>query len=112
MLDECSICGGDNSTCNLTIEPLNVPTDFKLFSNHPNPFNPITIINYTLPINSEISVGIYDLNGRKVTTLVNGFKPAGYHTLHWDGSPHASGIYFVKMMTPEFTKMQKLMLVK
>jgi len=83
-----------------------------LFSNHPNPFNPITIINYTLPINSEISVGIYDLNGRKVTTLVNGFKPAGYHTLHWDGSPHASGIYFVKMMTPEFTKMQKLMLVK
>jgi hypothetical protein len=59
-----------------------------------------------------VNIIVYDLQGRIAAELVSGMKPAGHYTLNWDASAHASGIYFVKLVTPEFTKSQKLMLVK
>ena len=63
-------------------------------------------------VDATVNIIVYDLQGRIAAELVSGMKPAGHYTLKWDASDQASGIYFVKMMTPEFTKTQKLMLVK
>ena len=65
-----------------------------------------------LQLLDEHNIIIYDLQGRKTAELVNELKTAGYYTLKWDASDHASGIYFVKLMTSELTKTQKLVLVK
>ena len=69
-------------------------------------------IQFGLPVDAAVNIIIYDLQGRIAEELVSGMQTAGYYTLKWDASDQASGIYFVKMMTPEFTKTQKLMLVK
>ena len=89
-----------------------IPTEFSLERAYPNPFNPVTTIQYGLPVDAAVYIIIYDLQGRKTAELVNELKTAGYYTLKWDASDHASGIYFVKLMTSEFTKTQKLVLVK
>ena len=89
-----------------------LPKEFSLERAYPNPFNPVATIQYGLPVDATVNIIIYDLQGRKTAELVNEIKTAGYYTLKWDASYHASGIYFVKLMTSEFTKTQKLMLVK
>ena len=61
---------------------------------------------------NDVNIIVYDLQGKIAAELVSGMKPAGHYTLKWDASDQASGIYFVKMMTEEFTKTQKLILVK
>ncbi|NQU67069.1 MAG: T9SS type A sorting domain-containing protein [Candidatus Marinimicrobia bacterium] len=88
------------------------PTDYILHSAYPNPFNPVTAISYELPEAALVSLRIYDMNGREVSELVNGELSAGYHRLVWDASYQASGIYFVRMITADYTSTQKLMLVK
>ena len=94
------------------IESRLIPVEFTLTSAYPNPFNPVTTIQYGLPVDAAVNIIVYDLQGRKTAELVNELKTAGYYTLKWDASDHASGIYFVKLMTSEFTKTQKLVLVK
>jgi len=89
-----------------------LPDAFSLERAYPNPFNPVTTLQYALPEDSRVSLTIYNLQGRVVAELVNDMKTAGYHSIIWNASNHASGMYFVKLMTPEFTKSQKLMLVK
>ena len=105
------IVGNGFNTFNLSRE-IYIPEEFSLERAYPNPFNPVTTIQYGLPVDAEVNIIIYDLQGRIAAELVSGMKTAGYHSLHWDASNHSSGIYFVKMMTSEFTKTQKLMLVK
>jgi len=94
--------GNDSST----------PMDFALFQPFPNPFNPTTKIGYELPVDSQVSLVIYDMNGRVVSNLVSGHLSAGYHSVTWDASANASGLYFVKLTTPGYSATQKLMLVK
>jgi hypothetical protein len=65
---------------------------------YPNPFNPTTNISYQLIENSHVSVKVYDILGRQITTLVEGNKTAGQYTAVFDGSRYASGVYFVRMM--------------
>ena len=96
----------------ISVREVILPKEFSLERAYPNPFNPVTTISYGLPVDAEVRLIVYDLQGRIEAELTNEFKSAGYHTLHWDASNHASGIYFMKMMTTEFTKVQKLMLVK
>jgi len=99
------ILNGDN-TANL------LPEKYNLGIAYPNPFNPITTLEYDLPKNGEISLIVYNVLGREVTQLVNTFKEAGYHTVQWDASGYASGTYFVKMNSADFAQTQKIMLVK
>jgi len=80
---------------------IGVPHNFRLFQNHPNPFNPTTIISYELPVTSNVSLTIFDLLGREVAMLVDGMKEAGYYTAVFstsggNGSPFASGLYFAR----------------
>ena len=96
----------------ISVREVILPKEFSLERAYPNPFNPVTTIQYELPVDAAVNIIVYDLQGRKTAELVNELKTAGYYTLKWDASDHASGIYFVKLMTSEFTKTQKLMLVK
>ncbi|MBN1998670.1 M4 family metallopeptidase [candidate division KSB1 bacterium] len=99
-------------------EPTAQPAEFILESNFPNPFNAGTNISFTLLLNSRIHVAIYDLQGRLVRTLVDGFRAAGRHTINWQGKstggrPLASGIYFCRMEAENgFTATQKMVMVR
>ena len=89
-----------------------VPTELSLSSAYPNPFNPTTTLSFALPIESEVSLSIYNLQGRLVSTLISGNMNAGYHSVIWNADNHPSGMYFVKMVAGEYISTQKLMLVK
>jgi hypothetical protein len=71
------------------------PDDFVLFQNYPNPFNPITVINYKLPVNSHITIKVFDLMGREVVTLADEYKSAGDYNINWIADGLSSGTYFL-----------------
>jgi hypothetical protein len=81
----------------LTIETLNIPSEFVLEQNYPNPFNPTTTISYQLIANSYVSLKVYDILGREVVTLVDDVKEAGYYLATFDASHLSSGAYFVRL---------------
>jgi parallel beta-helix repeat protein len=89
-----------------------IPTKFSLSQNYPNPFNPKTIINYQLPMASDVELSIYNLLGQKVATLFNGRQMAGSHQVQWDASGFASGIYYYRIQAGEFQDVKKMVLIK
>jgi hypothetical protein len=89
-----------------------LPTKFNLTQNYPNPFNPATTINYDLPVDAIVTLKVYDLLGKEVLTLVDGFVPAGYHHVQLDGSRLSSGVYFYRMNAGTFTDVKKLLILK
>ena len=89
-----------------------IPDTYILESAYPNPFNPTTTLRFAIPVDSEVSISVYNLQGREVVSLVNGKMEAGYHTAVWNADVHSSGVYFVKMVAGEYVDTQKLMLVK
>ncbi len=99
------------------IPPVVKITRFALHPNFPNPFNPATTIEYDLPRETDLSLVIFDIQGREVRTLVNGRRPRGRHRVRWDGrdasgKPVASGIYIYQLRTPEFVHQRKMLLLK
>ncbi|MBO6524745.1 MAG: T9SS type A sorting domain-containing protein [Balneolaceae bacterium] len=90
----------------------NLPDDFELLQNYPNPFNPSTNIEFSLPIQSQVSVKIYDLLGREITTLVSGELEAGSHRYSWDAFNQSSGIYFYRLITRDQSITKKMTLIK
>lgn len=88
------------------------PTEFTLLQNYPNPFNPSTTISYTIPKTCLVSIKIYNMLGKEISTLVNEEKPAGNYVVQFDGSKVASGIYFYRMQSGNFTEVKKLVLIK
>jgi photosystem II stability/assembly factor-like uncharacterized protein len=90
------------------------PTNFLLSQNHPNPFNPSTIISYQLPIAGNVTLKVYDLLGREVATLVNEEKPAGSYNAQFtiNNVPLSSGIYFYKLQAGDFVETKKMSLIK
>ena len=89
----------------------------ELAQNEPNPFNPKTIIAFNLPQASDVRLEIYDVAGRKVTTLVDRHLTAGPYSYEWDGrNQHgekvASGVYFYRLSTPERDLRKKMVLLK
>jgi hypothetical protein len=89
-----------------------VPLSFELYQNYPNPFNPVTKIEYAVSIPGEVSISVYDMLGRIVKNLVNGFKNSGYYSVDFEGNSIPSGIYFYKMSANGFTKTNKMILIK
>ena len=79
---------------------------------YPNPFNPVTNFNYTMPNDGMVQVSVYDVNGRIVADLVNGYMTAGIHPITWDAANLSSGIYIIEMIIEEFKDNQKVMLLK
>ena len=93
-------------------EAVTLPEAFSLDRAYPNPFNPTTTLSFAIPIDSEVSLSIYNLQGREVVSLINGNMDAGYHSVIWNANAYASGVYFVKMVAGDFVNTQKLMLIK
>ncbi len=94
-----------------------IPMDFMLGNNYPNPFNPTTTINYGLPNTGHVSLTIFNLTGRKIRTLVNAEQSAGYKSVIWDGKNDAgemvsTGIYFYRMVSEEFNQTKKMVYMK
>jgi hypothetical protein len=80
--------------------------------NYPNPFNPTTTIRYDLPVDARVSLKIYDILGREIMTLVDGFVAAGYHHVELDASKLASGVYFYRLTAGSFTAVRKMLLLQ
>ncbi len=89
-----------------------LPDCVALFDPRPNPFNASTTISYQLPEPGEVSIGIYDIHGRLVTTLVEGKTNAGFQSVVWDGSNVPSGIYFCRMEAVGYSRSVKMVLVR
>jgi len=89
-----------------------VPTGFTLSPNYPNPFNASTTISYTLPKQSQATLDIYDILGRKVQTLYDGKQTSGEHSVIWNAEGFASGNYLYKLTAGEYEESSKMMLVK
>ena len=89
-----------------------LPTEYAMISAYPNPFNPSTTISFEIRDAGFVNLTIYDITGREVAKLVDGLKPAGSHQVTFDGSDLSSGIYFARLTAGEFTRTQKLLLIK
>jgi hypothetical protein len=88
------------------------PTEFSLSTAYPNPFNPTTSLELSVPMNGQVTVQVYNLMGQVVATLANGYMDASTYTLTWDASDVSSGMYIVKAEAAGTVSTQKLMLMK
>jgi hypothetical protein len=89
-----------------------VPDQLYLNQNYPNPFNPSTTLEFGLPRITHVDLRVYDLLGRTITSLVSGTMTAGSHTITWSCPECASGIYLIRLSTPEAAIIRKAMLLK
>jgi len=89
-----------------------LPKRYALDQNYPNPFNPSTTIKYDLPKDSKVSLKVFDILGREVSTLVNGEEKAGFKSVEWNGTGFATGVYFFRLQAGDFTATKKLLLLK
>lgn len=102
-----SVDDGDGQTCQT----------FGLSHNYPNPFNPVTTINYSVPERAHVNVSIYNLLGQKINTVVDELKPAGEYATCWDGTDFdgrqvATGVYFYRLRAGDFTESKKMLLLR
>lgn len=94
-----------------------LPPQFFLYPNYPNPFNTASMIRYDLPQGSNVSLAVYDILGREVARLMEGYKEPGYHSIRWDGQDRRGreipyGVYIAQLSTPRYTKSIKMLLLK
>jgi beta-glucosidase len=89
-----------------------LPLVIKLYQNYPNPFNPTTSITYQLFTHGHATLKVYDVLGREITTLIDGEKPAGMHTVSWDASHLSSGMFFYRLKVGDFVDVKKMILMK
>jgi uncharacterized delta-60 repeat protein len=99
---------------NLVIPPISsgMPKEYSLSGNYPNPFNPVTKISFSIPNNSYTKLIVYDISGKQVAELVDSELDAGTYNIDFDGSSLASGTYFYKITSGDFTDVRKMVLVK
>ncbi len=100
--------GTDQPTYSQSIVPLN----YELSSNYPNPFNPMTQIRFGLPEAQNVKLTVYDVTGREVARLVDGSFGAGYHTVTFDATNLASGLYLYRIEAGDFVSSRKMILMK
>jgi hypothetical protein len=107
------IAGPAPSLSDLTMqsEP-QVVTEFSLKRNYPNPFNPMTVIEYQLPVAVQVEMVVYNVLGERVATLVNEFQEAGYKSVVFDADNLSSGIYFYRLQAGSFTDTKKMIILK
>jgi hypothetical protein len=89
-----------------------LPTEFKLHNNFPNPFNPKTKIRFDIPKESNVKLIIYDVLGKEIATLANHKLAPGKFEVEWDASSFSSGIYFYKLDAEKYIDVKKLVLIK
>jgi hypothetical protein len=94
------------------------PDRFELAQNYPNPFNPVTLIKYSIPVQSNVRLTIHNLLGETSELIVNELQESGYYEYQWNASGFASGIYFFRLnaVTPDgknsYSSVKKMILMK
>lgn len=88
------------------------PNEFHLYENFPNPFNPMTTIEFDLPIATEVELLVFDIVGHKIAVLANGLFPPGSHKLMWNAESFPSGIYYYRLKTDNYIAVRKCLLLK
>ncbi len=101
----------------VNISENNIPLEFILEANYPNPFNPITTINYALPKNGPVTLNVYDITGNKIRILVDQEQSAGYRSVVWDGRNNEgievnSGMYIFRITTGDYSDSRKMLMIK
>ena len=94
----------------LNINETTISTEFSLYQNFLGPSNWTTQIEYTLPREAHVKIDIFDINGKKLLSLVNASKAAGKHDISFNLSALSSGLYFCKMKTPTYSQTKKIIL--
>jgi len=89
-----------------------IPTEYQLSQNFPNPFNPSTTIHYSVIEGTDIKLTVYDVSGKEVAVLVNGYKPAGNYSINFSDQELSSGVYYYRISMNEFTQTRKMILMK
>lgn len=89
-----------------------VPSEFTLYNNYPNPFNPSTKISYSLPVDAQVTLNVYTAIGELVSQMVNEQQTAGFYEFNFNASELTSGVYFAVLKANESTQRIKMMLVK
>ena len=93
------------------------PKPLTLYQNYPNPFNPSTVIRFFLPKEATVSLVIYDAAGARVRSLCDGSRPAGYHSIPWDGLNESgggvsTGVYFYRLLADKKVMTKKMVLLR
>ena len=88
------------------------PSEFALEQNYPNPFNPSTKIRYSISIQSNVEIKLFDLLGNEIETLVNAEQPSGTYEFNWSTTTLPSGIYFYQLKAGDFIETKKMILMK
>jgi hypothetical protein len=94
---------------NLTV---NIPSSHELSQNYPNPFNPTTKIRFALPQSSKVILEVFNIQGQRVATLINGKQTPGYHEVVFYGHGLNSGLYFYRIQSEKFSDVKRMVLVK
>ena len=89
-----------------------IPVKFYLSQNFPNPFNPVTKINYGLAKGTNVSIKVFDLLGKEVATLVNEYQASGNYFTTFDATLYPTGIYYYRIKTSDFSEVRKMSLIK
>lgn len=89
-----------------------VPSDFVLYDNYPNPFNPVTHISFSLPVQTRAQLSIWNMLGEKVATIVDEVKPAGKYTILFNASEFSSGVFFYKLEAGPYSITKKMVFLK
>ena len=89
-----------------------IPVNYNLYQNYPNPFNPVTNIKFDLPKNGSVTLKVFNILGRELTTLVNEKIGAGSYETEWDGLGYPSGVYFYKLQAGNYSETKSMILIK
>jgi hypothetical protein len=118
------INSGGNVTSNCTVLGIEnphggIPSSFELNQNYPNPFNPSTVISYSLPVNSDVTLKVFDILGKEVAVLFSGNQNAGEYNVEWNANEFSSGVYFYELrsrqtgsLSEEFKSVKRMLLIK
>jgi hypothetical protein len=119
LIDICGDCGGSGPAegfdCNgipLALDEVLLPISYSISNIYPNPFNPLTTINYGLPEYGTVKIAVYDISGRQVARLFNNYQSTGFYSIKWNASSFPSGLYFIRMTSNNFTDTRKVLLIK
>jgi hypothetical protein len=97
---------------NLGSGPVSLPRTATLYQNYPNPFNPTTEIGFELARSGNVTLAVYDMLGREIARIADGFMAAGFHSISFDGSALPSGVYYYRLQSLGTTQARKMLLVK
>lgn len=111
-LDPNALAIGYQETTSIENEGEIVPSESSLDQNYPNPFNPVTTIEYSLKKQGKVTLSVYNIVGQKIATLVDAVRTAGFHSVSFNSESLSSGIYFYRLETDGFSKIQKMILLK